>query len=308
MKILKIPFAKVLWFWMVKHYPKFCCKLLYRKATGKKLNLNNPQDLNEKIQWLKFHENQDVWARLADKYAVREYVKERGLEHILIKLYGKYDNVEELLSDWDNLPNKFVLKSNNGCGTIKLIKDKSVIDTNILKEEIRYWLSQNDIGLGTVELHYTRIKPCIIAEELLEDTSVSSYSCGIIDYKIWCFNGNPFCCVVMYDRNLDKHNKPQFDMYDLDWKPMRNCITHAEDRKYKLLCPKPKNWETMLEYAHVLSEGHPQVRMDFYNIDGKIYFGEMTFTARGGFQDNYTDEILLEMGQKVNLERFIKTR
>lgn len=142
MNILSLPLAKPLWYWMVAHYPKFCCKLLYRKVMGKRLNFNNPQNLNEKIQWLKFHADMDVWARLADKYAVREYVKERGLENILVQLYGKYDTPEELLADWDNLPQKFVLKSNNGCGTVNLIKDKSQIDKSALKKQLHQWLKK----------------------------------------------------------------------------------------------------------------------------------------------------------------------
>lgn len=301
MKILEIPFAKKIWFWMVKHYPVFCCKLLYRKITGKKLNLKAPQNLNEKIQWLKFHEDQNLWAKLADKYAVREYIKERGLEHILVKLYGKYDTVDELFEAWDRLPQQFVLKSNNGCGTVKLITNKNDVNKTLLKKELIKWLKQKDIGLGTIELHYTKIKPCIIAEELLQDPSINTYSCGLIDYKIWCFNGNPFCCVAMYNRNLTTHNKPQFDLYNLDWTPNRSGVTHAESRNYKLILPKPQNWDKMLEYAHILSMGHPQVRMDFYNINGNIYFGEMTFTAKGGYQDNYTDDFLMQMGKLVDL-------
>lgn len=300
MNILSLPLAKPLWYWMVSHYPKFCCKLLYRKVMGKRLNFNNPQNLNEKIQWLKFHADMDVWARLADKYAVREYVKECGLENILVQLYGKYDTPEELLADWDNLPQKFVLKSNNGCGTVNLIKDKSQIDKSALKKQLHQWLKKKDIGLGTVELHYTRIRPCLIAEELLEDLSIKEYSRSLIDYKIWCLNGEPYLYAAIYDRDFEKHHT-QFDLYDLNWKPIRQEVTHSESRQYKLFLPKPKKWEQMLEYARVLAQGHPQVRMDFYNIDGRIVFGEMTFTAKGGFQDDYSEHILMEMGQKINL-------
>lgn len=300
MKILSIPFAKSLWFFMVKINPKFCCKLMYRKSLGKKLDLKNPKDLNEKIQWLKFHTDLRVWARLADKYAVREYVRERGLDDILVKLYGKYDTPDELLKDWDKFPPKFVLKSNNGCGTVKLVKDKNRVDKEQLKAELRHWLKQKDIGVGTIEPHYNLIKPCLIVEELLEDNSVNSFSKSLIDYKIWCFNGKPFCCAALYDRTIGGHTTV-FDLYDLDWRPIRNSVTHSEARHYNLVLPKPKNWEQMLDCARKLSSGHPEVRVDLYNIAGRIYFGEMTFTAKGGYQDNYSEDLLLEMGKQIDL-------
>lgn len=300
MKLLEIPLIRNVWYWMVRHYPKFCDKLLYRKALGKVLNLNNPKDLNEKIHWLKFHADMDVWAKLADKLAVREFVKERGLGNILVKLYGKYDTPQELFDDWDNLPNKFILKSNNGSGTVKIVQNKYEINKNKLYKEVSRWLCQQNIGLGTVELHYCRITPCLIAEELLEDKSIALFSKSLIDYKIWCFNGNPYCCVAIYGRDFETHTY-QFDMYDLDWNPIRKYVSHRENRNYKFVLPKPKNWDKMLEYARILSQGHPEVRMDFYNIDGCIYFGEMTFSAGGGFQKNYSDDFLLKMGEQIEL-------
>lgn len=139
-------------------------------------------NLDEKIQWLKFNADMRVWARLADKYAVREYVKECGLQDILVKLYGKYDTPEELMADWNRLPEKFVLKSNNGCGTVKIVRDKKKVDREEMVRITSKWLKRKDIGLGTVELHYTYIKPCLIVEELLEDTSMDAYR------KSYCVN------------------------------------------------------------------------------------------------------------------------
>ena len=130
---------------------------------------------------------------------------------------------------------------------------------------------------------------------------MKDYSQSLVDYKIWCLNGEPYLCAAIYDRSIEKHHT-QFDMYDLDWNPMRQEVTHVEGRHYKLCLPKPKNWERMLECARILTKGHPQVRMDLYNVDGRIVFGEMTFTARGGFQNNYSEHILLEMGQKIDLD------
>lgn len=302
MALLDNPIAQKVWYAMVRTCPKTSCCILYRHILHKKLNLSNPHDLNEKIQWLKFHTNLDIWARLADKYAVRDYVKERGLEDILIPLVGKYDNADDLLADWDRLPEKFVVKTNNGCGTVKLIKDKNSVNLEELRSLLNKWLAVKHIGLGTIEFHYLRITPCLIIEEMLEeDTSMSQYSCSMIDYKIWCFNGKPYCCVTIYDR---KHPTDYvFDMYDLEWNCIRENVLGGEAMRYNGYLPKPKNWDKMLEIASRLCAGHPEVRCDLYNINGKIYFGEMTMTARGGYQNHYTQEALDEMGKQIQLNQ-----
>ena len=240
----------------------------------------------------------NVWAKLADKYAVREYVKAKGLEDILVPLYGKWDNAQQLLQDWNNLPQKFVLKTNNGCGTVLIVKNKAAINLPALKEKLDYWLKKKDIGIGTVELHYTIIKPCIIAEGLLDDPSVTSFSRSLIDYKIWCFEGKPFCCFVAYDREIGGAHHI-FDLYDLDW---NEHTEYMSDKTPRHLIPRPKNWERMKEIAATLSAGQPQMRVDLYNINGKIYFGELTMAGQGGYMDYFTDEYLLEMGRQFEVE------
>ena len=298
MKLLELPLAKPLWHAMVRRWPVFCCKLLYRKALGGVLNLETPKDLNEKIQWLKFHADMNEWARLADKYAVREYVKERGLEDILVKLYGKYDTPDELMADWDNLPEKFVLKSNNGCGTVRLITCKSKEDREEIRRMTKKWLKQKDIGLGTVELHYTLIKPCLIAEELLEDPSVKDYSCSLIDYKIWCFNGKPYGFFMAYDRNLLTGHHV-FDFYNINWEQHTEKMTDKSQR-HPIKCPE--NLNQMLDVASSLSRGHAQMRVDLYDVNGKIYLGELTMTSQGGYMDYFTKDLLLEMGNQIDLK------
>lgn len=298
MKLLELPLAKPLWYAMVRRWPIFCSKLLYRKLVGRVLNLDNPKDLNEKIQWLKFHADMNVWARLADKHAVREYVKERGLEDILVKQYGKYDTSEQLMSDWDNLPEKFVLKSNNGCGTIKLITSKSAEDKGSVKQLTEQWLKQKDIGIGTVELHYTLIKPCLIAEELLEDSSVKDYSCSLVDYKIWCFNGKPYGVFIVYDRDL-KTGHHLFDFYDVNWNRHTEKLAKIPQ---KHAIKRPDCLKQMLYVASRLSEGYAQMRVDLYCVAGRIYFGELTMTSQGGFMDYFTKESLLDMGNQITLK------
>ena len=266
---------------------------------GRKLDLKHPRDLNEKINWLKFNSDTSEWTRLADKYRVRDYVKERGLENILVPLLGKWDSAEEI--DFNILPKQFVLKTNNGAGTVLVIKDKSNLNIPEVRKEFAKRLIQTKIGYQTAELHYTRIIPCIIAEELLIDSSPEDFSQSMIDYKIWCFNGKPYCCWVAYDRNIET-GEYLLDLYDLNWLPIRGYLTHPETRKFKGVLKKPDNWEKMLEYASLLSKGHKQVRVDLYNINGKIYFGELTFTSLGGYMAYFTPEFLRVMGGKIKLD------
>ena len=294
------------WHMLCRVAPKTAVKIQYRHILGgAEIDFKNPQDLNEKINYLKFHADMDEWARLADKYAVREYVIERGLGEILVPLYGKYDTPEELIADWASLPQKFVIKTNHGCGEIKVVKDKDKIDLELLKAEATAWLKER-YGRGTNERHYLKIKPCITVEQLLEDPSVSGFSCSIIDYKIWCFDGKPYCIFLGVDRNLESHDHSvKFDVYDTQW----NRIEGAMSGTHELppLLEKPKNFERLLECSSILSKGHKQVRVDLYDIDGKIYFGEMTLTSQGGYMDYFSKEFLLEMGKQFEVKQYLCT-
>ena len=159
------------------------------------------------------------------------------------------------------------------------------------------WIGENDYGLLQGELHYQLIENCILAEKLLKNEESDCFSDSLIDYKIWCLDGKPFGCLVVYDRHIRGHYCP--DWYDLAWNQHTEMMT---DHSPRHPVPKPKNWERMLEIAEILSEGQPQVRVDLYNINGKIYFGELTFTAARGYMRNYSQELLVEMGKKVTLD------
>lgn len=280
-------------------FPRVAVRIQYRHIMGRKINLSNPKDINEKINYLKFHANQVEWARLADKFAVREYVKGRGLGEFLIPLYGKYDSGEELIDDWENLPDSFVIKSNHGCGTVKLVHNKHLENLFKIKEEMDEWLKMK-FGVDTNEPHYRLIKPCIIVEKLLADPKVNDYSCSLIDYKVWCFNGKPYCFFIGVDRHIDGMNQTvKFDAYDTEWNRIVGVMTDAHE--LPPLLPKPKNLQNLLKCASILSKGHKQVRVDLYDIDGKIYFGEMTFTSQGGYMDYFTQEFLLELGSQFDV-------
>lgn len=174
---------------MIKLCPATLTKIYYKDKMHKPLNLKNPKDLNEKIQWLKLYSDTSMWPVLADKYRMRQYVADHKLGHMLTKLYGVWERTEDI--DFNSLPEKFVIKLNNGCGDAIIVKDKSKIDERAIQKKMRIALKKR-FGVDSCEPHYLKIPPRIIAEELLEDPSVSSFSRSLVDYKLWCFDGVPF--------------------------------------------------------------------------------------------------------------------
>lgn len=301
MKFTNITVVREFRYYLFKICPQLGARILYRLILKKKLNLSNPKDLNEKINYLKFHENMQDWANLADKYAVRKYVTERGLAELLPPLYGRYESAEELIRHWETLPERFVIKSNNSCGTIWFVRDKKIESLDTLRLELDSWLKPHltDTGVWTVEPHYQLISPCLIVEKLLEDKSVNNWSNSMVDYKVWCFNGNPYCIFVAYNRDVVTHHVC-FDVYDLQWRKIAYAMIHHTEEK-PIFIPKPINLDYLLECARILSKGHKQVRVDLYDINGRIYFGEMTFTSQGGYMDYFTPEFLLELGNQFDV-------
>lgn len=228
-------------------------------------NYEQPHDLNEKMNWLKFYGDTSQWADLADKYTVREYVKSKGFEETLVKLYGKWDNVEDI--DFDKLPYQFVMKCNNGRGDALICKDKNSIDINAWKSYFKKMLSKK-YGIVTGEPHYFSIKPCIIAEELLDISKQLVKSSSLIDYKVWCFNGKPSFIWACYNRTKES---TEVALYDTDWNhpPEYSVYTHHY-KEAKLQIPKPACLKRMLEVAAKLSEGFPILRCDLYEVGGKF--------------------------------------
>lgn len=285
------------WNFIHYHFPYFWARHLYAIELGKKLNLSNPQDLNEKILWLEFFTDTRHWSTLADKYAVRAFVKERVGEEVLVPLLGKWDNAIDI--DFDALPDRFVIKPNNGSYDTIVVTDKSKADLEDIRKRMEYSMNHK-FGFENAEPHYLRIKPCIIAEQLLETTQKE----GLVDYKIWCFNGEPYIILTCFNRNSVTHHADLM-VYDLDW------IRHPEyliaEFKNECHCPKPSNFKQMLYVASKLSEGLPECRVDLYNIDGKIVFGEMTLTSNYGMMPYFTQEILNEIGDLCILPQRNKT-
>lgn len=280
-KLLKpIQVARLKYYYKFRRWPDF----------------EHPKDLNEKINWMKFYGDTSKWADLSDKYKVREFVTAKGFENILVKLHGKWDNPKDI--DWDTLPSQFVMKANNGCGDVLICKDKSKLDKKSVASDFCKLLSKR-YGDVSGEPHYADIRPCVIAEELLDINKQPIKTSSLIDYKIWCLNGNPYMFYCIWNRT-----KQSIDVaiYDLDWHyHPEGSVFSSHYLEGGDVLPKPENFQLMLDVAKSLAEGFPIVRVDLYEVDGKVYFGELTFTSLGGFMDYLTPELLLAMGEEVVL-------
>lgn len=286
---------------LYKLKPQYAAELMYYLSFRKRMDLKNPSSLVEKINWMQFNADTSLWTLCADKYRMREYVAKNGLEDHLPKLYGHWDNPEEI--DFDALPNEFVLKSNNGCGTVKIVHDKSTLDIHATKKMLKGWLKP--YGYVGGQTHYLRIKPCIIAEELLhQDEKEKSFSpTSLVDYKMWCINGEPESVWVAYNR----HNVFMVNMalFDKDWNPIPQFLKDTAQETYRpeITIPKPGCFEEMKEMSRMISVPFPELRLDFYIINDKPYIGEMTFTSGYGF---YTDEYYKYLGDKVDISKVAK--
>ena len=279
----------------VNHFPKKILSEKFRNKLGYDIDWEHPRDINEKIQWLQVYSDTSEWTRLADKYLVRDFIKERGCENLLVNLLGVYHSSSEI--NYDSLPKKFVLKCNHDSGSVHVIDKSKGFD----KEKINADLDRHvkiKFGYVHAEAHYNKIKPLILAEEYLEEND-HSFSFSLIDYKVWCFNGKPYCIWTCYNR--DK-NGTDVNLFDLNWnvRPEASVFTsHYRDGRGKV--PRPSQLEEMLQAAAKLSEGFPEVRVDFYIVNNKVYFGEMTFSSAMGRMNFYTKEFLNELGDQVDL-------
>lgn len=297
MSILKSIFWNVTYYVLGHFWPRALVTIHFRRSFGHWMSWKHPRDINEKIQWLKFHSDTTRWSRLADKYAVREYLKEKGLGGMLIPLLGRWEKAEHI--DWDKLPNQFVMKTNHGSGDAFICTDKSQIDTPYYTNYFSKKLKEQ-FGSLLGEKHYDRITPCIIAEQLIDSTKQPIPSSSLIDYKVWTFDGKPAYIWVCFNRT--KHSC-DVAVYDLDWN-FHPEYSHSEPH-YVLTdktISRPQSLDQILHAASVLSEGFPVVRMDFYEVDGKPYFGEMTFTPAAGFNDFYTQEFLNILGDLCRIK------
>lgn len=304
---------RTIWGSIIYHYfrhlykknPKLAADGVFKRAYHRPMDLDNPKHLIEKITWLQFNTDTSLWTLCADKLRVREYVEQCGLSDYMPKLYGHWESPEDV--DVTNLPNQFVLKANNGCGSVMIVKDKNTLDIDAMKKTMKKWLSR-PFGYVGAQTHYLRIKPCIIAEELLPITGEQAKwsPTSLIDYKFWCFSGVPESCFIAYNRGgFVKGGKLSIDLYDTKWSRLDDYV--ISNRHYKIIeeikIPQPTCWEEMLQIAAKLSEPFPEVRVDLYNINGKPIIGELTFTSGYGY---FTEEYYNYLGSKIDLEKLKK--
>ncbi|MCH5242928.1 MAG: glycosyltransferase [Muribaculaceae bacterium] len=277
-------------------WPENWMKFRYFVRFKKPLDLKTPKNVNEKILYLSLKTDTTSWTDLSDKYLVRTYVKDKIGEDNLVKLYGKWQNANDI--DWHSLPNSFVIKTNHGSGEITIVKDKSKLD---IPSVVKYFNNKIKRPYGEIEggKHYSRIKPLIIAEELLvNDFESAKYSSSIIDYKCWCFNGR--CEYIWACINRNK-NGADVMLYDRDWKSHPEFSIFNNHYRKAPIIPKPNNLDSIIEAAEKLAKPFPVVRVDLYSINNKIFFGEMTFTSLGGLMDYFTPEFLEKAGAMIDL-------
>lgn len=273
--------------------PYILSQLMYFLKFHKFANMNHPRDLNEKLMWLTFHTDIQKWTKLADKYLVRKYVIEKKLEHLLVKLYNIYSCPSEI--DFNKLPEQFVLKTNNGFGSVILVANKQNIKKEKIISSLNKWMG-HPFGVISAEPHYRAIKQCIIAEELLTNNQ-KDISSSIIDYKFWCFKGKAKYCFVACNRNFQNHSA-DFNLYELpNWTSLHEEITPKYKNSSRV--PKPDCLEEMIRYAEILSEDFEVVRVDLYVSNSKVYFGELTFTSNGCRMAYFSQKILNEMGDQI---------
>lgn len=300
-KAKRIIFAPVLKTvtWLSPRCPKFIVWLRYVTRMGKLPHLNNPKTLNEKILWLALNSDTTQWSRLADKFSVREYLKECGYEDALVKLYGVWESAKNV--DFNTLPNAFVLKTTHGSADVIVVKDKTKKDLEEVRQKMQNKLDEHLITSGA-ELHYLRIPRKVIAEEMLYNDEVSAqHSATLIDYKIWCFNGKAQFVWVCMNRFVNNKDGAEVLLYDREWNPRPEYCAVTPDFTIAEPIPKPAEYDKMLEMAEKLSAPFPVVRCDLYNLNGKLYFGEMTFTSYGGIMDFYSSKFQKLAGEMIDL-------
>lgn len=265
-------------------------KLSYRILTGKRLNLKKPILFSEKIQWLKLYDRRKEYIQFVDKYVVRKYISETLGEEYLIPLINVYDSVNDI--NWDELPEKFVIKCTHGSGSNIVCTDKEILNKEKAKKNLKNWMRLNWYWFGR-EWPYKNIKPRIIIEEFLPTKNNELPA----DYKFYCFNGEPLYCQVIRGRG----NNETIDFFDTEWNKMpfngmRNLPMSNDNIE------KPEHYSTMLELSKTLSKGIPFIRVDFYYVNKKIYFGELTLYPTSGYGEFKPKEWNEKLGNLMKID------
>lgn len=268
---------------------RYFISLRYLGMTGKKLNLKKPRGFNEKLQYMKLYDRNPEYTKYVDKYSVREYVAEKIGSEYLVPLYDKWDSADEI--DFTNLPSKFVLKCNHDSGSVKIITDKKSVNLDSLKAYYANRLKRSSFSYGR-EWPYKNVKPCIVAEAYLGD-GISDLK----DYKFFCFDG----CVRFFKVDFDRFRKHRANYFDTDLNVLP-VYEQLVPNDLNVNIDLPKEITQMMLLASDLSKGLTFVRVDFYNYNGKIYFGEMTFFPGSGFDLLLPTEWEEKVGEMLKLK------
>lgn len=270
---------------------KLYIQLMYKAKMGKKCNLKKPVTYNEKLNWLKLYDRNDKYTMMADKYAVREYIMNTIGEEYLIPMLGIWNNVEDI--DINELPKQFVLKCTHDSESTVICKDKESFDWEGVKKKLKKAL-QTNYYYGGREWVYKNITPRIIAEQYMEDDLDGE----LRDYKFFCFDGVPKAMFLATDRAI---GQTKFDYFDVNFNHL-DLAQHYPNATQPLR--KPVTFDKMLELSAVLSKDIPHVRVDFYEVNKKIYFGELTFYHFGGFMPFEPESWDAVFGAWINIEKF----
>lgn len=264
----------------------------FKSVFNRDLNLDNPKTFNEKLQWLKLYDRNSRYTTMVDKYKVREYIASELGEEYLIPLIGVWEDPSEI--DFDALPNQFVLKCNHNSGKGMFIcTNKDHICISNVKKMLKKGLKEN-YYIKQREWPYKNVKRKIIAEKYMIDNSTNQ----LIDYKFMCFNGKHQITFVCDDRFSKDGLKVTF--YDKEWNILP-FERHYPRRSTAI--NKPKNYDKMVEFAERLSKNIPFLRVDFYEVNGSIYFGEMTFFPGSGYEEFTPESVDYELGELINLPK-----
>ena len=292
--IIKVPIVsklirKIVFYKNIEAFYWIRAKYLYYEMIGNLPNYKKPILLRDKLMWLTRYYQQPQKSICADKYRVREYIAGKGLDSILIPIIGVYDKPEDI--NYDNLPNQFVLKCNHGSGYNIIVLDKSTINIADINKQLTSWIN-TDYHNRFCEIHYKNIQRKIVCEKLLSDTAPTEYQC-------WCINGEPESLLVCRKNFDGSYNSGSFstEFKQLNDRYGEKCADGVFE------CPKCLN--EILEYSRILSKDFPFVRADFYEVEGKVFFAELTFTPNGNYLTKYKLEFHKRLGKKLILPQTI---
>ena len=266
-------------------------KQTYKEKFGRDINLIEPKEFNEKLQWLKLYDRRDIYTTMIDKYEAKEFVGNIIGNEYIIKTLGIYDKFDEI--DFSSLPNEFVMKTTHDSGGVIVCKNKQELNIKKARRMINKSLKTNYYN-NFREYPYKNVKPRIIIEEYIEDETTKK----LRDYKIYAFNGEADYLMLCVDRFI---NNVKFLYFDRNWNIIKEFSNDGMKYGDTIKVEKPKNLDKMFEFAKLLSKDIPFVRVDFYEANGKLYFGELTFFPSAGFDNTRTDEIRKYLDEKLIL-------